>query len=309
MNTPVIKQLSENKEFFYAAALILLIPAAFILNTALLIRGLNDTFDTELTSKANLATSVIGSTLKDSLADTKILGKSVAEVTNSSKEIEGLTILNFKDGQPNVLASGEGGEALSTESVLLTKLAWATGQPYTTRLKVLNYEGKTSRVWQVSLPITGVRNSNKNAKSQGEETEVLGIVNLKVSGEKTDVLISKLERDAVIFTVVTLVIVILLLLNHFRFFGYARLFQKLKEEDEMKDNFISLASHELRTPVTALKGYASFLIENLRRGDLQTALSDSVKIARNSDGINELVNDLLDVSRIEQKRLKLQIQN
>jgi len=135
----------------------------------------------------------------------------------------------------------------------------------------------------------------------------LAVINLKVSGEKSDALINSLERDSLIFTIAALFVVVLLLLNHFRFFGYARLFQKLKEVDEMKDNFISLASHELRTPVTALRGFAELALRKLKSGRVQEATEDLDKVNKSAEGIASLVNDLLDVSRIEQKRLKLEI--
>ena len=65
MNVPVLSKLNENREFFYALALILLIPAAFIANTYFFVQRLNSDFNTELTAKANLATNVLASTLKE----------------------------------------------------------------------------------------------------------------------------------------------------------------------------------------------------------------------------------------------------
>ena len=81
MKIPVLKQLSENREFFYAVALIILIPSAFLANTYFFARGLNETFNTELTSKASLATSVIGSALDDSIDDKEKLTESVEEIS------------------------------------------------------------------------------------------------------------------------------------------------------------------------------------------------------------------------------------
>jgi len=315
MKVPVIKQLSENREFYYALLLIILIPSAFLANTYFFVRGLNETFNTELTSKANLAATVIGSSLEDSIENKEKLGKAITEISKNSPEIKGLTIISFEKGDPIILATDEEEAALSTETVLLTKLAWTTGQPYTTRLKILNSSGQEARIWQVSLPITAPveksvdKDKTKKESKESVETEVLAVVNLKITGEKIDTLINKLEKDALIFTLITLFIIVLLLLNHFRFFGYARLFQRLKEVDEMKDNFISLASHELRTPITALKGYSSLAISNFQKGDMQSAAQDMEKVSVSAQGINELVNDLLDVSKIEQKRLKLEIQN
>ena len=318
MNVPILQKLNENKEFIYAVVLILLIPAAFVVNTYLFVLGLNSAFETELTSKANLASTILSSTLEDSLKDKDKLASILEKVTANSPEIEGLTILTFERGTPVVLATNEADQALSNESVLLTKLAWTTGQPYTTKLEVLNEEAKTFRIWQVSLPVArevkeaegGGKNQKVKAGSETNaenQTETIAVINLKISGEKSDVLISNLERNSVLFTLITLFVIVLLLLNHFRFFGYARLFNKLKEVDEMKDNFISLASHELRTPVTAMKGFAALALKKLQKGDIQSALKDISMVSKSSESIDNLVNDLLDVSRIEQKRIKMDI--
>jgi K+-sensing histidine kinase KdpD len=294
MNIPVLSKLNENKEFFYALALILLIPSAFVANTYFFVQRLNNDFNTELTAKANLATNVLASTLKETATNSAKLKAQVEKVATNSADIKGLTVLSFEKGSPAALATSEGEEALSNETVLLSKLAWTTGQPYTTKHEALNEKGETIRLWQVSLPM---REGDKN----------LAVINLKVSGEKSDALINRLEKDSLIFTVAALFVVVLLLLNHFRFFGYARLFQKLKEVDEMKDNFISLASHELRTPVTALQGFAQLALRKLKSGRLQEATEDLDKVNKSAEGIAALVNDLLDVSRIEQRRLKLKI--
>ena len=325
MKVPILKGLSENKEFFYAVALILLIPAAILGNTFLFIRGLNQTFDVELTNKANLATRVLSSTIKNSVENKKVLEDAVDLVVTNSPEVLGLTILSFEQGIPITLATSEGEAAISTETVLLTKLAWTTQQPYTNRIETLSDKAEAITLWQGSLPIVedGSGNNAKSKSVKGEsktntksdtndkfsepEKKTLAVINLKVSGEKSDILISQLERNSIIVALATLAIVVLLLLNHFRFFGYARLFTKLKEVDEMKDNFISLASHELRTPVTALRGFASLAVRHFQTGDQQTAIRDMGMVNKSAEGIEELVNDLLDVSRIEQKRLRLEI--
>src|SRR4030066_1257421 len=159
MNVPVLSKLNENREFFYALALILLIPAAFIANTYFFVQRLNSDFNTELTAKATLATNVLASTLKETTTNSAKLKTQVENVATNSADIKGLTLISFEKGAPVALATNEGEDALSTETVILSKLAWTTGQPYTTKHEVLNEEGKTIRLWQVSLPM---RESDKN---------------------------------------------------------------------------------------------------------------------------------------------------
>ena len=82
-----------------------------------------------------------------------------------------------------------------------------------------------------------------------------------------------------------------------------------KEIDRMKSDFVSSVSHELRTPLTSIKGY----IDNMRdgiAGDLtekQTAYLDKAK--ENVDRLARLVNDVLDVSRIESGKTELKCES
>lgn len=70
-----------------------------------------------------------------------------------------------------------------------------------------------------------------------------------------------------------------------------------------KTDFISAVSHELRTPLTSIKGYASILLAG-KLGQLPEDVRLRLdKINRHSDELTHLVNDLLDISRIESGRV------
>jgi len=80
--------------------------------------------------------------------------------------------------------------------------------------------------------------------------------------------------------------------------------QKLKELDEQKSDFLSIASHQLRTPLTAIKGYTSMIQEGVY-GKLNKKTANVIdKIFHSSQRLVFIVNDLLDMSRIEQGRFK-----
>jgi signal transduction histidine kinase len=79
---------------------------------------------------------------------------------------------------------------------------------------------------------------------------------------------------------------------------------KLKELDEARAEFMSFASHQLQTPLTAIRGYASLLLEG-SDGELTPNQKDKVgKISSNSVRMVELVEDYLNLSRIESGRME-----
>jgi PAS domain S-box-containing protein len=77
-----------------------------------------------------------------------------------------------------------------------------------------------------------------------------------------------------------------------------------KEIDRIKDEFLSVASHELRTPMTAIKGYLSMLLEG-DYGHVDPGWVDPIQtVMRSTDRLITLVNDLLSVSRLQAGRTK-----
>ena len=82
--------------------------------------------------------------------------------------------------------------------------------------------------------------------------------------------------------------------------------EQLRELDQVKSNFISLVSHELRTPLTAIKGFIVTLFhydkeipEDKRRIYLSV-------LNEETDRLTRLINELLDISRIESGRMEIQ---
>lgn len=80
--------------------------------------------------------------------------------------------------------------------------------------------------------------------------------------------------------------------------------KELKQLDHAKDEFISMASHELRTPLTSIYGSLSLLL-NDSKNPLSAKQNSLITIAyRNSERLLSLVNDILELSKIESGLLK-----
>lgn len=79
---------------------------------------------------------------------------------------------------------------------------------------------------------------------------------------------------------------------------------KLKSLDKLKSEFISLASHQLRSPLTVIKGYASTLTDGIV-GDLTPKQTEIVHhIYTSAQGLASIVEDFLNVTKIEQGGMK-----
>lgn len=80
--------------------------------------------------------------------------------------------------------------------------------------------------------------------------------------------------------------------------------ERLKELDTAKSEFISIASHQLRTPLTAIKGYLSLILEG-SYGKVEPAVGDVLnKVYLVNSRLTQLVEDLLNISRIESGRIQ-----
>jgi two-component system sensor histidine kinase/response regulator len=77
-----------------------------------------------------------------------------------------------------------------------------------------------------------------------------------------------------------------------------------KKAERKKDEFISIASHELKTPLTSVKGYVQLLERSIDKGDITTVKRHLQKAQLQLDKLNELIADLLDISKIESGKLK-----
>lgn len=85
--------------------------------------------------------------------------------------------------------------------------------------------------------------------------------------------------------------------------------QRLEQLDKLKDEFVSLASHELRTPMTVIKSYIWMLLYNSGK---ELTPKEKIYLERaygSTERLIKLVNDMLNVSRIESGRLKLEMKD
>lgn len=139
-----------------------------------------------------------------------------------------------------------------------------------------------------------------------QDGKVVGLIETIQTLSQADMLLEEKIRNGIIIFIFILVLIMFLFLRHSRIIDYTTLYEELKQVDQLKDDFISMASHELKTPLAAIRGYSEFITDG---EDVPSEYKEySRRIDVSSKQLALLVEDMLDVSRIEQGRMQFNIE-
>lgn len=119
----------------------------------------------------------------------------------------------------------------------------------------------------------------------------------------TDALFESRELSAYVWLAVLLLVIAFLLYRQVRLIDYSYMYKEAKKAIETKDLFTNMIAHELRAPLTAMRGYASLIYE--KKGVDEKTREQAGRINESSERLILIVNDLLDVARIQSGKLSV----
>ncbi|KPJ73077.1 hypothetical protein AMJ48_02430 [Parcubacteria bacterium DG_74_1] len=88
----------------------------------------------------------------------------------------------------------------------------------------------------------------------------------------------------------------------------ATAYKKLERLDKAKTEFLSIASHQLRTPLTAVKGYISMMLEKIYGKPPKKMIKPLENIYASNERLIRLINSLLNISRIETGKIEMNLE-
>jgi signal transduction histidine kinase len=116
-----------------------------------------------------------------------------------------------------------------------------------------------------------------------------------------DNLIKQNEQKAYWSLALVYIIVLSLAYWQIRNTNFAHLYEEAKKANATKDLFTNMIAHELRAPLTAIRGYASMVLESKDTTPANQQYADRIKLS--TERLLTIVNDLLDVARIQSGKL------
>lgn len=300
---PAFKFIRENPAILYSLVLIIVVPFFLFGFTFFLIGRFQTITDAEFKNKAFLTLTTLEAFSAEEISNPEALQQKAEFLANRSATVRSISFSSFNAqiSAFKVIASSdkerlgafytETGEnidiwrryklAWGTENIIGAVVTPQDGERYWVALKSLNdKQGQKRALAEISLSLAAI-----------------------------DAQMGFLQQISLYVLIGITLILVLLVANHARLFEYAKLFRQQQEIDRMKDEFISIASHELKNPITGISNFLTLIKEGdygKISSDLQKAL-DSVLLQ--ADNLKNLVEDLLDVSRIQQGRLELDIKN
>lgn len=282
----------SNRQLIYGIALVIIIPMLVVINSLFLIKRFNKTLTLEQHRQAVLIGQITESFIVEELDSPGTLQTIVEKTIARNSELTDFYISQFSGNEFITIAAVDKERIGTPENGTAAFFAIQSKQSVARRIA-----DSSGQYWEVHYPIID------------DARNVIALLTMKFSTEAIDAETSNLIFQSFIILAVIILVIILLLASNTRLFQYAILYRRLQEIDKLKDDFISMASHELRTPITGLRNYFSMLLEG-SFGKLTKKTKESIEMMQgNANRLNNLVEDLLNVSRLQQGRMPIQPSN
>ncbi|KKQ52272.1 hypothetical protein A2865_02380 [Candidatus Woesebacteria bacterium RIFCSPHIGHO2_01_FULL_39_17] len=294
LSTKIIEKLKGIKKpalAIYPIIIIITIPSLLIINTIWNLKSFGRDANFIVRHQAVSIAEVLAPIIKEKISSPEDLKRLLEEVNASNEDIIKASLLKEKEGDFTIYVSTKEGGLQETEMAALNQLAKGFNQP----IAGLTYDPNLRKdVWNVVTPIVNDESGNYFLKV---------VLDTKSVSE----ILSRTTKDSIVILVILVVVTIILIANHFVFYLRSLRTKQLEELDRLKDEFISIAAHELRAPMTALIGYLELLRGKLAPSEVEKIKPDLEILNSLIGDLDSLINELLDVSRIEQGRFQVNL--
>lgn len=282
-----IKRTKNHSQFFWTVLVAISIVVAFFIVSQLFISIAEDAQEQLINARI--------SSIQDSLSEFVVLedgSKVKVENTISNLMNQNKAILNFtfytKDKDIfRVFASSDKAKVGTTIENIPLIAQLALNDPknsYTTEVQKTN------------------KRSFHTFRSLTQNGQIVGLIETTQTLSDTDLVIEKNIRSGIMISVFILLLLLFLFFTYSRITDYILLYTELRKVDQLKDDFISMISHELKTPLAAIRGYSEFITDAPDIADEYKEYSRRIDIS--SKQLTFFVENMLEVHKIQQGKIQ-----
>ena len=285
----------EKLEIAYSILVFITIPAIVIVNTVVLLNiTRKSVLNNELRRKADLVNTVIAqASLEDiNAGNYDLVQKNLQGIEDVQPAVTQSIVVVKEDGElKSVAATSSASKKLTDEAKTQLGFAIDNKQSIARLIDSTDRNGKPAQAWNVATPVLN------------EKDKVVAVVATSTLTSDTQEAIDKAYQVSFFVLLASVALIFALLFRHLRMVSYVSLLAKQRELNQTMSDFLSVATHELKAPTTIIKGYLSNVMDGLF-GPIDDKVRDQLMTAlAQTDRLNALVQDLLNVSRVEQGRI------
>lgn len=289
----------ERIEIVYSFIVILAIPLLFVLNTVLLTSRVSNDSDRNIRRSTDQLNSVVAESLRPSIEakNYELLQRQIRDLRVRQPELSGMYVAVPTNNVFVIVARADDAPTqLSQNDRLQLSIIFDRARSVAKRIDVRDQSGDTTKGWNVISPLLD------------DSDKAIAAISTNVLTSDTEELIDNTLLISFLVTGVSVLVIVALLLHHLRYVRYADMLRRQKEVNQMMGDFLSVATHELKAPMSIIKGYISNVLDGVY-GKVGKKLEEPLQTAiTQTDRLNNLVQDLLNVSRIEQGRITIEPQ-
>ncbi|MDC1205275.1 HAMP domain-containing histidine kinase [Candidatus Pacebacteria bacterium] len=283
-----LRYVKAHPQLLFTLLLIVVIPFAFLISGQQFLKASKDNQERLEKDRIGMMHDLFASYLQAVSFDPELVQAEIEKIVSLNPDISKFRVAKDTNREITPVASFNVDViGVPTETPGVYRLA----QPHQGESIITPYVSNHVRHWQSFRLVLSDDNEEYYIFT---ETSLAGL----------DALFAQRIRDAYYWLFGLLTIVLLLVLRHVRLIDYGFLYRETKQANEMKDLFTNMIAHELRAPLTAIRGYASMIGESQEIPEEEKKYA--VRVKDSSERLLAIVNDLLDVARIQSGKLKVE---
>lgn len=284
-----VTYIRQHPQFIFTLLLVVSIPVIFLYSGQQFLSAADKKVERVASDRIGLMHDVFAGIVSENYDQPEVLDEYIKTIQEANHDISRFYVVSDDVDHVSIVAAMDKEMVGATTTIVQYYRASMTYEDETSLFTFINNDGH--RYWEAYRPVRLV---------DGQVYYIFTEVQLAWIDE----LFAARVQNAYLWLLGLMMIVLFMAYRHLRLTDYGYLYKESKKAIETRDMFTNMVTHELRAPLTAIRGYASMIHEN-KEIDFKIR-EQGLRIEQSSERLLLIVNDLLEVARLQSGKLKVE---